>query len=99
MILRLITFVNHDMCRLSGISGEDIFDSEAMTNYRVYYQDRDEALELSIERRTLLHKLVNDVVKYAREKVVAPANSADNITTAALDIVPEMFIVERSLFE
>jgi hypothetical protein len=56
-------------------------------------------------RRETLLRLVSRIVKDVREKLVRPASqdaidlSDMKTTTAALDIIPEMFIVERSLFE
>ncbi len=77
-----------------------------LTSFRSLYQT--ESVGFSEPRRAILVGMVNGVVKDVKEKLVAQTNlklggmapaELAKASTAALDIIPEMFAVERGLIE
>ena len=86
-----------------GIFGSDLFDTESLSDFRDLYQG--EVVNLNDNTRNRLASIVSNIITELKTKLVVPAAKSDDIealekaSTSALDIIPEMFEVEKSLLE
>ncbi len=86
------------------LTGDDLFNADVLTNYREL--PRTNVPRLTDLDRKRLGAMVDTIIRDVQDKLVVPINmtteagsSLIKTTTAALDIIPEMFSVERELYE